>query len=548
MKKLFLLSFIVLIAASLILGSCAKSTPTQTVTATVTQTVAPTQTTTPTETTAPAPTPSPDEPQYGGTFTIMSDTSPTNINPPADGGSLSTRHLCPALETLLRLGPGGDPEGFLAESFDVSADGKIVTFHLRKGIKFHDGTPFNAEAVKYNLEATASSGLWGVGILNVVKSYEIIDDYTLRANFDAYNYNYMTALAGLAGMIASPTALKIPATDENITKLHMVGTGPFIYDSFKRDDYVKYTKNPDYWQPGKPYLDAVILRYIADRTVALMAFQAGEADEWATGLQLATSNMLEDQGYNITPYPLRFHFAMVYDSANPTSPFADQRVREAVHYGVDKQTLVNGIGGGAKRGFTALYQMAEPGDPWYCPELPVREYDLAKAKQLLAEAGYPKGFKTTLISDTFAEKNFLEALQNELGKMGIEATLDIADFARISSLEMGGWEGPLHPGFPTSDTIPGLNSRWGDPAFFVSMYKPAAWNDMWAAVMAEINDAKRIELMKDIVRLDYNECLTFTWRADAPFGVNDGTSHGFVLHAGGSMDVWWPEGVWKEKK
>jgi len=461
---------------------------------------------------------------------------------------LSTRHLVPCLEPLLRLGEGGVLQGHLAESWDVSPDGTAITFHLRQGIKFHDGTPFNAEAVKYNLEATAASGLWGVGILNVATSYDILDDYTIRANLDGFNYSYITALAGLAGMIASPTALQIPAEDEELPELHMVGTGPFIFDSFKRDDYVKYTKNPNYWQEGKPYLDAVVLRNIADRTVALMAFQAGEADEWATGLQLATSNMLEEQGYIIRSYPLRFHFAMVYDSADPASPFANQKVREAVHYGVDKQTLVNGIGGGAKRGFTALYQMAEPGDPWYCPELPIRAYDLAKAKQMLADAGYPDGIKTTLISDTFAETNFLEALQIELKKMGIDTELDIADFGRITSLEMGGWEGLLHPGFPTSDTISGLNSRWGDPSFFVSMYKPAGWDDMWAAMMAEVDDNKRIEMMKDIVRLDYNECLTFTWRADAPFGVNDGTSHGFVLHAGGAMDIWWPEFVWKEQK
>jgi ABC-type transport system substrate-binding protein len=167
---------------------------------------------------------------------------------------------------------------------------------------------------------------------------------------------------------------------------------------------------------------------------------------------------------------------------------------------------------------------------------------------MLADAGYPDGIKTTLISDTFAERNFLEALQMELKNMGIDANLDIADFGRIMSLEMGGWDGLLHPGFPTSDTPSGLAGRWGDTAFYVSMYKPAGWDAKWAAVMAEINDAKRVELMKDIVRLDYNEAVSFTWRADAPFGVNDGTSHGFVLHAGGAMDIWWPEDVWKEQK
>jgi ABC-type transport system substrate-binding protein len=470
------------------------------------------------------------------------------MNPPADGGSLSARHLIPCLEPLLRADLDGSLKGHLAESFDISADGKTVTFHIRKGVMFHDGTPLNAEAVKYNLEKTAMSGMWGAAVLNAAKSYDVPDVYTLRANFEAYNYNYMTSLAGEYGMIASPTALQKPATPETISKLHMIGTGPFLYDSFKPNDQVKFTRNPNYWQPGKPYLDAIIIRTIADRTVAVMSFMAGEVDELATGLQLATSNMLESEGYIIKSYPLRFHFAMMTDSANPASPFHDIRVREALHYGVDKQTLVNGIGGGAKRGFVALYQMAEPGNPWYCPELPIRNYDLAKAKQLLADAGYPDGFKTVLHSDTFAEMNFLEALQNELRKMGIEATLDIADMGRAVSLWYGGWEGLEHPGFPTYNTLGGLNSRWGDPAAWPSMYKPAGWLDMWAAVMAEKDDTKRVELMKDIVRLDYNECVTFTWRGDAPFGVSDGKSHGFVLHAGGAMDIWWPEVIWKDQK
>lgn len=550
-KPLGLILSVFCIILVLLVG-CGESTTTTTTatastTTTITTTTSKTTSTTKTISTTPiATTTTASDVDYGGTFVLLSDVTITNVNPPADAGSLLTRALLPCLEPLLRLDKNGQLIGHLAETWDVAPDGTSITFHLRQGIKFHDGTPFNAEAVKYNLEATAASGLWGVSALNMVKSYDIPNELTIRANLDRYNYNLMTSLAGLSGLMASPTALKKETTPDNLSKLHMVGTGPFIFDNFKQDDFVKYTKNPDYWQKGKPYLDAVIIRHIADRTVAVMALQAGEVDELATGLQVATENMLKAQGFEVHTYPLRFQFAMVWDSADPNSPFSDKKIREAIHYGVDKQTLVNGIGGGAARGFSALYQMAEPGDAWYCPELPPRLYDLNKAKQLLTDAGYPDGFKVTLVSDTFAEMNFLEALQTELIKMGLDVTLDIADMARISSLEMGGWEGLLHPGFPTFGTISGLNSRWGDPSMFVSMYKPEGWDDMWAELMAEPNENTRVELMKDLVRLDYNECLTFTWRADAPFGASAGNIHGFELHAGKSMDIWWPENVWKD--
>jgi hypothetical protein len=91
----------------------------------------------------------------------------------------------------------------------------------------------------------------------------------------------------------------------------------------------------------------------------------------------------------------------------------------------------------------------------------------------------------------------------------------------ISTL-MGGWNGLLHQGFPTASTPGGLQSRWGDPSMYISMAKPAGWNEGWASMIAEQDDNKRMEKLKTLVRMDYDQALTFTWRADAPFGVNRG--------------------------
>jgi peptide/nickel transport system substrate-binding protein len=555
LKKYFIIIIAIAVIGSLILGGCAEPEPEPTPTPAPAPSPSPAPAPSPKPepapspepAPAPAPAPAPGQPLYGGTFILSQDSTLADINPPADGGNFLSRALVPCLEPLLRLDLDGSLKGYLAESWDVSPDGKAITFHLKKGIKFHDGTPFNAEAVKYNLEATANSDYWGAYSLKVVNSYDVIDEYTLQANLDGFNYGFMTALAGTIGLMASPTALQIPAESDMKPKLHMVGTGPFIFDSFKRDDFVKYTKNPDYWQDGLPYLDEIIIKYIADVTVRTMSFQAGEAQEMVSGLQLATSNMLEAEGYDIHVLGLRFQHAMIWDSADPASPFSDPLVREAVHYGVDKQTLVNGIGGGAKRGFTALYQIAEPGDLWYCPDLPIRAYDLDKAKQLLADAGHPGGFDTVLHTNVLAEMNFMEALQTELKKMGINAELDVADVPRFSDLQYGGWSGLLHSGFPTFGTISGLYGRWADQAGLSSMWVPDGWYEGWNAVMSEPDDNTRIGLMKEMVRAEYNNAVTFSWRADAPFGVSDGTVHGFLLHAGGAMDIWWPDVTWLDQ-
>lgn len=564
MKKLLLTCLVLLFVVSLVLTGCKTASPTttapaQTTTAApVTTTAIPTTaaptttkpvtttTAAPTTTVAPTTTASGQQPVTGGKFVMLQDSTITNINPPADGGTLLTRFLLPALEPLFRFNAKGILEGFLVETWEVAQDGSSLTFHLRKNVKFHDGTPFNAAAVKYNLEAVVKSKVMGAAVLNVVKSYDIIDDNTLRMNLTGFDYRLLSSLATLIGLQASPTALQKTATSDNIAQLHMVGTGPFIFNSWKRDDFVKYTKNPNYWQPGKPYLDEVTLRYIADRTVAVMSFQAGEADE-IVGVDPVNVDLLEQKGFNVSIAGLRFQHAMMFDSKNANSPFAKLQVRQALYYAIDSETLINGIGGGAKRGYIALYQMAEPKDPWYVADLPARKYDLAKAKQLLADAGYPSGFKTKLITNTLVEKDWIEAIQTELKKVGIEITVDMADVPRHTDMSMNGWEGLNHPGFPTFGTIGGLYARWGDPAQFVSTARPAGWNETWAQVLSVTDETKRMDLMKQLVKMDYDNVVGFSYRANAPLFVDNGKVKDFVLHAGSSMDVWWPEGVWKTK-
>jgi peptide/nickel transport system substrate-binding protein len=345
--------------------------------------------------------------------------------------------------------------------------------------------------------------------------------------------------------MASPTALQKPATPDNIAQLHMVGTGAYLFDSWNRDDFVKYKKNPNYWQAGKPYLDEITMRYIADRTVAIMSFQAGEADT-ITGVDPVNVDVLEAKGYRVAITALRFQHAMMFDSKDPTSPFSQLKVREAIAYAIDKQTLIQGIGGGTNRGYIALDQMAEPNDPWYVPGLTVRNYDLNKAKQLLSEAGFPNGFKSKLSTNVLVEKDWIEAIQSSLLKVGIELTVDMADVPRFTDLTMNGWSGLAHPGFPTFGTIGGLYARWGDPTQFVSMFRPAGWAEKWQQVISVTDENVRMNTLKDLVKMDHDQMIGFSYRANAPLTVDTGKVN-FILHRGSNIDVWWPESTWKAK-
>src|SRR4030042_3429359 len=251
MKKILLTTLFLSIACSLIIGICSEPAPA-------------------------APLPpgawkvTPPE-QLGGDFIWASTLGITNMGSHIDANSPSITY--PIFEPLLRTDEDGRLFGWLAESWKISPDKKSITFNLRKGVKFHDGTDFNAEAVKYNLEQSLAANLPGSFVLKKVSSYDIIDPYPLRMNLTAFDQTLLLRLAQTAiGQISSPTAMKTKTTP----KERAVGTGPFKFHSWKRDDFIKAVKNPDYWQQGKHYVDSVPYRCISDSTAVLLAFKAVE--------------------------------------------------------------------------------------------------------------------------------------------------------------------------------------------------------------------------------------------------------------------------------
>jgi ABC-type transport system substrate-binding protein len=446
-------------------------------------------------------------------------------------------------ETLLRTDESDrittDPPA-LCESYDVSPDGKTITLRLRQGIKFHDGTDFDAAAVKYNLQDVLAKNVLGSAVLNKVASYDIVGPHTLRLNLTQYDSTLLFRLAtAVIGMMASPTALQKPTTPENTAKDHMVGTGPFIFDSWQRDSFVKFTKNPNYWQKGKPYLNAVEIKTIADQAVSMMTFMAGQADWWNT-IDPTDANELTKNGFDVRQTDFQFAHALYPDGANPDSPFANKKVREALEYAIDKEGLAKGIGVGY---FQPAYEFATPKDPWYVPGLAPRTYNPAKAKALLAEAGYPNGIQTTLLTDTRVRKDTLGAIQTYLKDAGFNCTLDVADVARITATTRTGWKGILMPGFPTPLSFTTVISRFATPTDYVSMYKPAGWQQKWDAMQAEPDYNKRMALIKELIKTVYDEMMATPYHTDgdryALIKVNDlGAFAGRVTRWWDAANVW----------
>jgi len=536
MKKLSIILAILVVCSFLAIGC--STTPTTTApaaTAPAKTSAAPAGTTAaaPAKTSA-APTsavpvktsPSADTPRYGGWAKWVRNMGIPTMGAPSDDPSSTfvVTLATPVLELIVGQTADGRFAPSLAESADISPDGKTITLKLYKGIKFQDGTPFNAEAVKYNLEKVLAANCASSAILKLVTSYEVVDDTTLKINLQTFDARFLLTLAGTGiGQIASPTALAKPTTPANAGKDHIVGTGPFMFDSWQTDQFVKFKKWDGYRVQGRPYLDGIELRNNSDITVSLMSFKAGEVN-MVENIDPAQYVSLKKEGYHVDIPPLAFVFSVIPDSANPDSPFKDVRVRQAVEYAIDKEAMCSGIGQGTQ--FPAYQWSKQPPlgeDGWYIPDLPQRKYDPAKARELLKEAGYPNGFTYPIVSDVRIRQDQVVAIQTYLKAVGINTTLDMADVARASTFGVQGWKGLLVPGFPHFSSFTQWLAAWNDPVFTnPSMYKPAGWKENWDAVTSEIDFDKRMTKMKALLKQAYEEALMVPYLEDGPRYVTDG--------------------------
>jgi peptide/nickel transport system substrate-binding protein len=542
MKKVVFLALIILLLTGAVLASCSSETTT---TATTTATTTTTTTASAAPTTTTATTPAAMQPQYGGTFIWEHNGGITQIGSIADNlGIAAGRNTYPMFEGLLMTDEQDDIQPWLVTSWEMSADGKTIVFHLEENVKFQDGTDFDAAAVQYNLEACVNASLSGTAFLTNVASYQVVDKYTLQINLTEVDSTFLLRLAqGFLGLMASPTAMAKEGTAENIAELHSVGTGPFLFDSWERDTYVRYVKWDGYRKSGLPYLDAIEIRNTADLSVSIMSLQAGEINA-VENIDPVDAENLSAEGYVLYQPNLYFLHSIVPSGNNPDSPFAKLDVRLALEYAIDKRTIAAGVGMGY---YEALNQLATKKDPWYNPDLAFREYDPEKARELLTDAGYPNGFTTTLTSDVMARRDTLTAIQTYLEDVGIHSELNILDFGAAFTLPREGWEGIYFPGFPNVGTLLGIQGRWGDPNTYISIYQPEGYWDMWDNLKKELDPAKRLVILKDILKSIYDNVIGVPYQGDAPLVAMVPELHGFAHHAYHVTSFWDPGQIWLEQ-
>jgi peptide/nickel transport system substrate-binding protein len=415
------------------------------------------------------------------------------------------------VEPLIELTPKGEIAPKLAEKWEVSSDATEFTLRLKKGIKFHDGQPFNAEAVKVNfdrrLDPNASTKFYF--LVSQIASVSVVDEYIVRIKTKTPFAPLLSHLAYTTNGMQSPTALK---RSWNKPLIMPIGTGPFIFKEWVPGNRVVMIQNEAYWGT-KPALSEVIFRAMPDDASRMTALEKG-AIHVAT--QIPPSDLARLKGNPNVTILQTPSVKTIYMGFNCLKePYTDKRVRQALNYAVNKEAIVKHVLGGKGRVSDAPIG---PGIFGYTPIKPY-EYNIEKAKALLAEAGFPEGFETTLYCTEgryYMDSSVAKAVIADLGKVGVKADIkmmewetylshifrgkDVADYG----VYMLGWS------CVTGDADYGLyilfhSGEWPKKGMNASFFKNEKLDQLLDTARSTANPDERKKLYKEAMTLIVEE-------------------------------------------
>jgi peptide/nickel transport system substrate-binding protein len=503
-------------------------------------------------------------PQKGGTLVYGLETEPGVLDPHTFGPWATARvvmHIFDALVTV-DTSTGKSPPpivGQLAERWVMSPDGKEYTFFLRKGVKFHDGTDFNAEAVKVNIERNwKEDSPWFYDraqsftrmAFRWVTAVDVLDEFTVRLKLSQPFSDFIPYLADKQqpSAIISPAAIKKHG-NKGIAQ-HPIGSGPFEFVEQVPNERTVLKRFDGYWGK-KPALDRIIIRPLPDPAARVLALQTGEVDV-ITIPPPDSKDQLIKQGYQWLQGEV--HHTWLLNLNHQNQYFKDKRIRQAVCYGIDRQGLAKHVLNDTV--IPAVHGITMPTAPSWDPSFIMYERDPAKAKQLLAEAGYANGFKTIFQTSTAGSGQLLpvpmmEYLQRNLKEVGID--VEIQSFEWLSYVGLWFKGAPPEVGAMQQST-----GRSFDHILARLMHSendaPVGWNNghvknpeldkIMDAAIVEPDVAKAQQLWRQAVRLATEECHIVPVVHDLMPIVLSPKVKGFVFP---HLEWWTYNDVWLEK-
>lgn len=368
--------------------------------------------------------------KQGGTLNVGQELDIPGFDPLKVGVYDTSANTAAAaiFDTLTTLDDKGEVKPKLALSWEHSEDFKTWTIKLRPSVKFHDGTPFNAQAVKENFDRQkdpANKCRCAFYITNI-KGVDVIDDLTVRYNFTdpAVNFPATQTIQSSNNVMQSPTAWKSKGDDYN---RNPVGTGPYVLKSWSAGDRMVLEKNPDYWDKGRPFLDRVILKPLPDAQSRFASLQSGEADIIWDDEADADNIIKARKDASLTVHTYEGSGASVAAFNTKVPPFDDVRVRQALVMALDRKKMSQAITNGLARPASNPY-----GDgSWVkCKDDGALPYDVEKAKALIKDYGKPVEFKM-LVTATPRGRTGGQVLQQFWKRIGANMEIEQVDQATI---------------------------------------------------------------------------------------------------------------------
>jgi peptide/nickel transport system substrate-binding protein len=358
-------------------------------------------------------------PQTGGTLNVGLVNDAKTYDPIYSVEFTERAVLYLVFNTLVKYAPDFSIRPELAKSWETSPDGKRIVFTLQDGVTFHDGTPFNSDVVKWNIEKRLDPAVQSPQrnlLAPIIASIEVLDPLRVAFNLTQPSPGIFSLLGDRPGFMVSPTAWQKLGKDYGGQP---VGTGAFKFKEWVRGSQVTLEKNPNYWETGLPYLDRIVFRDLAGSVVGLQRLLTSEIDYVG---ELTPSDVVPlERRTDIVLAPIkvgRWYFLQWHVNA---APFDNAKLRLAFAHAIDRGRI-NDI---TMRGKGTLSNGPTPeGLWWYDPSIKSFDYDPAKAKALLTEAGYPNGFDAVLATPQITVFQQLDQLlQEQLAAVGIRLTL-----------------------------------------------------------------------------------------------------------------------------
>lgn len=389
------------------------------------------------------------EPKAGGTLRLCYNNpiSTPGYTPRATGNA-ALFYLTAAYENLFTYSADGELVPKLATEWEVNEDELSITWTLREGVTFADGEPFNAEAVKRNIEEYQANSRTEVANIS---ECQVIDDTHIKMMMAAPDSSTLESV-GFFVFYMSPKALDDPDSLNSST----CGTGPFQLTEFENNAYAIYSKNENYWQEGLPYLDSVEITVVTETSTGNTAFRANEYDMFWVPLMPATIRQeLDNAGIYLkedNQNGMGVETLGLIPNSAADGPWADVKVRRAMCYAIDCDALNAAFLAGSAQ---LTDEWAVPGSVTYNDDINHYTYDPDRAKELLAEAGYADGFNTTIVTVS-GYADMFTAIGNMLDEVGIHCEIKQVDAATQNQMFADGtWEG-LMPHYATVSPDLGL--------------------------------------------------------------------------------------------